>query len=113
MALRLVFNDLSLPLDLPGTEETAEAVGVQIERCLTPGSESDFVARLMGEITRLLDADLHPPSELETMIATRVAQDLKLPLPKEVLRYRGRTIEFTDRYQPIYIRRHYPDKPGA
>jgi hypothetical protein len=113
MTLRLIFNDLSLPLDLPGTGETAEAVGVQIERCLTPGSDSGFVARLMGEIIRLLDADLHPPSQLETMIATMVAQDLDLPLPKEVLRYRGRTIEFTDRYQPIYIKRHKSGEPAA
>jgi len=101
MGLRIVYDEMNLSLDLPSGSDIAERIGVQIERCLVPSETSMFARRLVDEITRVLDADLLPPSQLEVTIATLTAKALDIPLPGEALRYRGSMIEFLDRYQPL------------
>lgn len=104
--LRLVYDDLDLSLDLPGVPAIAEAIGMQIERCLVPGGASGFAWRLIGEITNMLDADLQPPSPQQMTIATLIAKTLNVSLPGEALRYRGCMTEFLDRYQPLLDMRY-------
>lgn len=106
MGLRLVYDDLDLSLDLPGVPAIAEAIGMQIERCLIPGGASGFAWRLVGEITNMLDIDLQPPSPQQMTIATLLAKTLNVSLPGEVLRYRGCMDEFLDRYQPMLDTRY-------
>lgn len=101
MGLRLVYDDLDLSLDLPGVPAIAEAIGMQIERCLVTGGASGFAWRLVGEITNMLDADLQPPSPQQMTVATLIAKALNVSLPGEALRYRGCMVEFLDRYQPL------------
>ncbi|TAN02477.1 MAG: hypothetical protein EPN36_16620 [Rhodanobacteraceae bacterium] len=111
MGLRLVYDDLDLSLDLPGVPAVAEAIGMQIERCLVPGGASGFAWRLIGELTNMLDADLQPPSPQQMTIATLIAKTLNVSLPGEALRYRGCMTEFLDRYQPLLDAR-YPSMRG-
>ena len=101
MGLRLVYDDLDLSLDLPSAPGMAEAIGMQIERCLVPGGASGFAWRLIGEITNMLDADLQPPSPQQMTVATLLAKALNISIPGEALRYRGCMTEFLDRYQPL------------
>lgn len=101
MSLRLVYDEMNLSLDLPGTSEVAETLGVQIKRCLASGETSKFAWRLVDEITNVLDLDLLPPSPLEVTIATLTAKALNISVPEEVLRYRGRMLDFLDRHQPL------------
>jgi len=101
MGLRLVYDDLDLSLDLPGVPAIAEAIGMQIQRCLVPGGASGFAWRLVGEITNMLDVDLQPPSPQQMTVATLIAKALNVSLPGEALRYRGCMAEFLDRYQPL------------
>lgn len=113
MSLRLVYDEVNLSLDLPSGSDVAERIGVQIKRCLMPGEASRFAWRLVEEITRVLDPDLLPPSQLEVAIATLTAKALAIPLPGEALRYRGSMIEFLDRYQPLLgMRRNGPSHVG-
>lgn len=101
MGLRLVYDDLDLSLDLPGTPGMSEAIGMQIERCLIPGGASGFALRLMGDLMGLLDIDLQPPSPQQMTIATLTARALNLSIPGEALRYRGSMAEFLERYRPL------------
>lgn len=101
MGLRLVYDDLDLSLDLPGTPGIAEAVGMQIERCLIPDGVSGFALRLAGELMGMLDPDLQPPSPQQMAIATLTARALNLSIPGEALRYRGSMVDFLDRYRTL------------
>lgn len=101
MGLRLVYDDLDLSLDLPGTPGIAEAVGMQIERCLVPGTASGFALRVAGQLMGMLDADLQPPSPQQMAIATLTARAFNLSIPSDALRYRGSMAEFLDRYRPL------------
>ena len=101
MGLRLVYDDLDLSLDLPGTPGIAEAVGMQIERCLVPGTASGFALRVAGQLMDMLDVDLQPPSPQQMAIATLTARALNLSIPGDALRYRGSMAEFLARYCPL------------
>lgn len=111
MGLRLVYDDLDLSLDLPGTPGIIEAVGMQIERCLVLGGASGFALRVTGQLMGMLDADLQPPSPQQMAIATLTARALNLSIPGEALRYRGSMAEFLDRYRPLLDVTDSPGRP--
>lgn len=101
MGLRLVYDDLNLSLDLPGTPGITEAIGMQIERCLVPGTASGFTLRLVGQLMELLDSDLQPPSPQQLAVATLTARALNLSIPGDALRYRGSMSEFLERHRAL------------
>ncbi len=99
--MRLVLNDdedIPIPLDDP----IHEAWTLQYDRALHSGSIESFQARLAQcfavSLTECLDADLKPPTPAQVQYATDIARQLGIPLPPEVLRFRGSMGEFIDRF---------------
>jgi hypothetical protein len=119
MALRLVDDDLDLSLDIPISWETREALGVQLQRCLSTGTNVPFEWRLISSLTKILDDDLQPPTASQISYAVSIAKALAISLPGEALRYKGSMIQFLGRHAPVFkvhcekrstLPRHHP--PG-
>jgi len=102
MALRLVDDDLDLSLDIAMSWETREALGIQLQRCLSTGTSVPFEWRLISSLTQILDADLQPPTASQISYATSIAKTLAISLPGEALKYKGSMIQFLSRYAPVF-----------
>lgn len=105
MALRLVDDDLDLSLDIPVSWDTRAAVGIQLQRCLSASSNVPFEWRLITSLTKILDADLHPPTPSQVSYATSIAMALSISLPGEALRYKGSMNQFLRRHAPTFKER--------
>lgn len=99
--MRLVLNDdedIPIPLDDP----ISEAWAIQYGRALQTGSIESFQARLAQcfatSLIECLDADLKPPTPAQVQYATDIARQLGIPVPPEVLRFRGSMGQFIDRF---------------
>ena len=102
--MRLVLNDeegIPILLDAP----IQEAWDIQYDRALHSGGVENFLARLAQcfaiSLTECLDADLKPPTPAQIQYATDIARQLGVPLPPEVLRFRGSMGEFIDRFAEV------------
>lgn len=102
MPLRLVDDDLDLSLDIPMSWDTRQALGIQLERCLSTGANLPFEWRLICSLTKILDADLQPPTASQISYATSIAKALAISLPGEALRYKGSMIQFLSRHAPMF-----------
>ncbi|OZB58041.1 MAG: hypothetical protein B7X39_18730 [Lysobacterales bacterium 14-68-21] len=103
--MRLVLNDeddIPIPLDDP----IHEAWLLQYDRALHSGSIESFQARLAQcfavSLIECLDVDLKPPTAAQVKYATDIARQLGIPLPYEVLRFRGSMGEFIDRFAEVF-----------
>lgn len=102
MALRLVDDDLDLSLDIPMSWDSREALGIQLQRCLSTGMNVPFEWRLISSLTKILDADLQPPTASQISYAISISKALAISLPGEALRYKGSMIQFLSRHAPIF-----------
>lgn len=92
-------SDIPLPLDEP----TRAAWLVQCGRAEIDGATDRLRQRLARcfatSLVECLDADLRPPSPAQLKFATDIARELGVPLPAEVIRFRGEMMEFLDRHR--------------
>lgn len=102
--MRLVLDDeddVPIPLDDP----TQEAWILQYGRALHSGCLESFQVRLAQcfaiSLTECLDADLKPPTSAQVQYATDIARQLGIPVPPDVLRFRGPMGEFIDRFAEV------------
>ncbi|MBT2117797.1 hypothetical protein KK141_17330 [Dyella sp. LX-66] len=105
MALRLVDDDLDISLNLPLDFATREALGIQLQRCVTPQSRHVFEVRLMERIAELVDSDIKPPTAKQLIYAIAIARFLDVSVPGEALRFRGAMFDFLQRFAPLYQER--------
>lgn len=94
MPLRLVDDDLGISMDIALSWDNREALAIQIERCLSLGPNSPFGWRLVKCLIQLIDSDLQRPTPSQLSYATSIAKALSIPMPPEVLRYRGSMRQF-------------------
>ncbi|HET6912242.1 MAG TPA: hypothetical protein VFH71_02735 [Rhodanobacteraceae bacterium] len=102
MPLRLVDDDLDLSVDIPVAWDIKEALGIQMQRCLSASTNSPFEWRLLTSLNSILDADLQPPTPKQVSYAMGIAKALAISLPGEALRYRGAMSQFLGRHAPAY-----------
>jgi hypothetical protein len=104
MPVQLILDDdgsIAIPLD----DCTQEAWVLQQERAFQAGAINGFRERLAQcfamSLIECLDADLKPPTEAQVKYATAIARDLGIPLPPEVLRFRGPMADFIGRFADV------------
>lgn len=106
--MQLVLNDddaVSIPLD----DSVQEAWLLQYDRALHAGAVEGFRIRLAqcfaATLAECLDPDLKPPTAAQVQYATDIARQLGIPVPSEVLRFRGSMGEFIDRFAEVLRQR--------
>ncbi|AGG90926.1 MULTISPECIES: hypothetical protein [Rhodanobacter] len=102
MPLRLVDDDLDLSLDIAMSWSSREALGIQLERCLSTGTNAPFESRLITSLASILDDDLQPPTQSQVSYALSIAKALAISLPGEALKYKGTMKQFLSRYAPVF-----------
>ena len=102
MPLRLVDDDLDLSLDIAMSWNHREALGIQLERCLSTGSNAPFEWRLITSLASILDHDLQPPTQSQVSYALSIAKALAISLPGEALKYKGTMRLFLNRHAPLF-----------
>jgi hypothetical protein len=102
MALRLVDDDREVSLNLPADPTALEAIGIQIQRCVTTGSQNAFELRLVQRLIELVDADLQPPTAKQLAYAISIARTLDIAVPGEAFRFRGSMTEFLGRFSDLH-----------
>jgi hypothetical protein len=111
MTLRLVDDDRDLSLDLSLDPVSREAVGIQIQRCVSSPAYNTFGIRLVQHLLELVDPDLKPPTYKQLSYALSVARALGISVPAEALRFRGSTAQFLRQFAESYrdrSRKHPP-----
>ena len=101
MSFQLVLDEeVSIPIPLDSL--TSEAWHIQYDRATEQGAIDGFYQRLGAcfalTLHECLDADLKPPTDAQLKYATAIARDLNIPLPSEVLRFRGAMTDFLGRF---------------
>lgn len=102
MPLRLVDDDLGLSMNIAMSWDYREALGIQLERCVSADTNLPFEWRLISSLIKILDADLQPPTASQISYATSIAKALAISLPGEALRYRGSMAQFLSRHAPTF-----------
>lgn len=102
MALRLVDDDHNVSLDLSLDPISREALGIQIQRCVSSSAINAFEARLVNHLLELVDPDLKPPTDKQLAYALSMAKNLGISVPAEALRFRGSMSEFLRRFADSY-----------
>lgn len=107
MPLRLVDDDLDVSLDIPVGFDAREAVGIQLQRCMTSGRNVSFEWRLATGLVEILDPDLQAPTASQVEFALRIVKRLGVSLPGEALRFRGSMSLFLNRHAATFRARHH------
>lgn len=102
MPLRLVDDDLDLSLDIAMSWNSREALGIQLERCLSTGTNAPFEWRLITSLASILDDDLQPPTKSQVSYALSIAKALAVSLPGEALKYKGTMKQFLNRHASMF-----------
>jgi hypothetical protein len=81
----------------------------QFELCVEGGNAEDFLRwfaqALATGLPEAVSYELRPPSSAQVSFATAIARGLNIPLPPEVLRYRGPMHDFLERYANSFRQR--------
>lgn len=95
------------PVELPKAIE--ELLDKQLELCLESGNAEDFLRwftqALASGLPEAVSYELRPPSAAQLSFATAIARGLNIPLPPDVLRYRGPMHHFLERYANSFRQR--------
>lgn len=102
MPLRLVDDDLDLSLDIAMSWNCRQALGIQLERCLSTSTNASFQSRLIASLASILDDDLQPPTQSQVSYALSISKALAISLPGEALKYKGTMKQFLGRYAPMF-----------
>lgn len=98
-------------------DNEGELLALQLELCLQRGSPETFARWLAQALSSVLpDAvayDIKPPSEAQVKYAMVIARTLGLPLPPEVLRFRGAMHNFLTTYVEPFRRRSSTVSPNT
>lgn len=97
-------EDAAQEVYIPLSEDFAEALRIQWERCHSSEAYDDWVKRLRRAmspaVSKTLDSDLRPPSQSQIALAITIARQNNVPLPSEALRFQGAMQTFLTLHDP-------------
>lgn len=97
-------EDAAQEVYIPLSDEFAEALRIQWERCHSSEAYDGWVKRLRcamsPAVSKTLDSDLRPPSQSQIALAIAIARQMDVPLPSRALRFQGAMQTFLTLHDP-------------